>query len=305
MSRLKADLLLLLAALIWGAAFVAQKEALAHIGSYTFIAARFSLSALLVLPLAWREHRRASVAQTLFTAPLAADLALLCLAFSGAVISQQVGMEDTSVTNAGFLTGLYVLFVPIICRLIYRQKISAWIMPAALLSVAGVWLLSGGTFKAHLLSGKGDMLVLLCAVGFAFQVTLIGRLMHRIRAPLQMSCLQYGAVAILSAIAALVFEHPDMNNILAAWLPIVYAGVLSGGIAYTLQAVAQQYTPAEDSAVILSAESVFAAGAGALLMHDRLTLQGGIGCGLIIGAILMVECGPYLWPWKTPKILNN
>jgi drug/metabolite transporter (DMT)-like permease len=294
LSRLKADLLLLLAALIWGAAFVAQKTALTHIGSYTFIAARFSLSALLVLPFALRERP----AQPFFTQPLMPELVLLCLAFSGAVMLQQVGIEGTSVTNAGFLTGLYVLFVPVICRIIFKQKISGWIIPAALLSVAGVWFLSGSTLQSLAAPNRGDMLVLLCAIGFAFQVTLIGRIMQKVRAPFRLSCLQYGVVALLAAIAAITLEQPHIKDIAAAMWPILYAGVLSGGVAYTVQAVAQQYTPASDSAVILSAKSVFAAIAGALLMGDRLTLQGGFGCGLIAAAILMVECGPYLWRRK-------
>jgi drug/metabolite transporter (DMT)-like permease len=288
LTRFQADLLLLLVALIWGAAFVAQKEALAHVGSFTFIAARFGLSALLVLPFAWREQRKA---QAKLAREHAGALLLLCLAFTAAVILQQVGLEKTTVTNAGFLTGLYVLFVPVICLVFYRQKLSKLIFPAALLSVAGVFLLSGAKVTAL---SSGDGLVLLCAVGFAAQVALIGRIMGRVKAPFRVCLIQYVAVFAAALAAACVFETPDVESVMKAWLPILYAGAMSGGIAYTLQVVAQQYTPASDCAVILSGEAVFAALAGALLQGDRLSAAGGLGCLLIIGAILLVEFGPYL-----------
>ena len=292
MSRLQADLVLLFVALIWGAAFVAQKDALAHVGSFTFIAARFLISAVLTLPLALRESRKAPPETSLKNAPFR-DLVLLCVSFSGAVILQQVGLEHTSVTNAGFLTGLYVLFVPVICRLIYRQNLSSYVFPAAALSVAGVYMLSGGKMTAI---ASGDGLVLMCAVGFAVQVSLIGKLMATVKAPFRICFLQYASMAFVALAAAALFEHPTIQDVYAAGLPILYAGAISGGIAYTLQVVAQQYTPASDSAVILSGESVFAALTAAIMNGERLTAMGFTGCCLIILAILMVEFGPYLAP---------
>lgn len=289
MSRIQADLVLLLVALIWGAAFVAQKNALAHVGSFTFIAARFSISAFLVLPLALRERVKSK--DVTINRTHVFDLALLCASFAGAVVLQQVGLEKTSVTNAGFLTGLYVLFVPVICRVIYKQTLSILIYPAALLSVAGVFLLSGGALTAI---SSGDGLVLLCAIGFAIQVAVIGKIMAAVKAPFRICLLQYASCAFVALTAALIFEHPTMENILKAGLPILYAGAISGGIAYTLQVVAQQYTPASDSAVILSGESVFAALTAAIMNGERLSSEGFAGCLLIIAAILMVEFGPYL-----------
>ena len=294
MSRLQADLVLLFVALIWGAAFVAQKDALEHVGSFTFIASRFLISAALVFPLAFREHRRATPETAITRAPRR-DLALLCVSFAGAVVLQQVGLEKTSVTNAGFLTGLYVLFVPVICRLIYRQTLSGYVFPAAGLSVAGVYLLSGGALTSV---SSGDGLVLMCAVGFAIQVALIGKIMSAVKAPFRICFLQYAVTGLVAGIAALVFEHPQIANIIQAGIPILYAGAISGGIAYTLQVVAQQYTPASDSAVILSGESVFAALTAAIMNGERLTPAGSAGCLLIILAILMVEFGPYLAPKK-------
>jgi len=291
MTRLKADCLLLFVALVWGAAFVAQKNAMADIGVLTFVAARFALSALLLLPLAWREERQAVLPEQRLGRTHVKDFVILCTAFTAADILQQAGIARTSVTNAGFLTGLYVLFVPVICRLVYREQLSALIFPAALLSVAGVWLLSGGITTAL---NVGDAMVLLCAIGYATQVTLIGRLVSRVSAPLRICFIQYAAVAVVSTLLAFIFEHPTWQSLWAVKGAILYAGGLSGGIAYTLQVLAQQHTPASDSAVILSSESVFAALAGALLLQERLTPAGLTGCIFIILAILLVEFGPYL-----------
>lgn len=288
MSRLRADLLLLITALIWGTTFVAQKFAFEHIGGYTFVAARFTLSALLVLPLAIREHQRRP--DIPFTPALSFELALLAVAFCAAVLLQQFGMDEASVTNAGFLTGLYVVFVPLICWTVYRQKPSRLTLPAALLSVFGVWLLSGGPM--HI--GQGDILVILSAIGFAWQITLVGRIMSKTAAPLRLSVFQYVTLVIVAWVMAFIVEQPAPDSIMAAAYPILYAGILSGGIAYTLQVIAQQYAPPADAAIIMGAEAVFAAIAGAWLTHDRLTPAGWTGCALIFAAIILVELGPHL-----------
>ncbi len=290
MSRLKADLLLLLVALVWGAAFVAQKDAFSNIGPCTFVASRFFISMLLVLPFAAREYKR--IPRKKEIAAGKAEILLLCSAFCAAVISQQIGVGRTTVTNAGFLTGLYVIFVPVICTLIYKQKLSKGIFLASLLSIAGIWLLSGGRLDGL---SSGDALVFACAVGFAVQVTLVSKVMGRIKAPFILSFVQYAAVTTIAVIGALMFEHPTIEALHLAALPILYAGIVSGGIGYTLQVVGQQYTPASDSAIILSGESVFAAIAGALLLNEHLTPLQYAGCALISLAIVLTELMPFLF----------
>ncbi len=292
MTRIQADLVLLMVALIWGAAFVAQKDAMDHVGAYTFVAARFGISALLVLPLALREHKRGPAPYK----SVYRDLAFLCLAFAAGVLFQQAGLVRTTVTNAGFLTGLYVLFTAIICAVVYKQKLSKLVFPAALMSVAGIGMLSGGLDMAHM--NMGDLMVLLCAVGFGFQVALVGRIMEKWQAPFRVCLLQYASIALIATIAVMMFEQPDWHAVKQAGWAILYAGVISGGIAYTLQVVAQQYTPASDSAVIMSGESVFAAIFGIWLMNDKLTPMAATGCVLIILAILLVEFGPALFRRK-------
>lgn len=295
MSRLQADLLLLLAAIIWGAAFVAQKDAMDHVGVYAFLTARFGISVFLVLPLALRERKRMAV-DALRLSHAKKDITWLCVAFVAGVIFQQEGVALTSVTNAGFLTGVYVLFVPVICALLYKEKLTRLVFPAAALSVAGVWLLSGGLSSAVL--SLGDLLVLCCAVAFAFHVTLIGRVMWRVKAPFQLCLLQYSVLTAITLVLTIALESPTWEGLMQAAIPILYAGIFSGGVAYTVQVVAQQHTPASDSAVILSAEALFAALFGFLMMGDRLTFEGGIGCGFIICAILMVEFGPLMMKSK-------
>ena len=287
MSRIRADLLLLLVALIWGAAFVAQKDAFANVGPYTFVATRFFLSMLLVLPFAIKEYRRTAPWKKISGS--GAEVSLLCCAICAGVILQQIGIGNTTVTNAGFLTGLYVVFVPVICTVVYKQKLPRWVFLASFISVAGIWLLSGGRLDGF---SSGDALVFAGAICFAVHVTLVSRLMSRLKAPLVLSFLQYAFITVVAALGALLFEHPALAGMRAAALPIIYAGVVSGGIGYTMQFIAQQYTPSSDSAIILSGESVFAAIAGAVLISERLTLTQYGGCALITLAIVLTELMP-------------
>ncbi len=295
MTRLQADILLLLAALIWGAAFVAQKEAMEHMGPFTFIAARFGISALLVLPFALREGKKKPLPQK----PPYFDLALLGAAFCAGVILQQVGIERTSVTNAGFLTGLYVVFVPLICTLFYKEVLPRRIFPAALMAIGGVWLLSGSTTSVLDGFSAGDGFVLMCAAGFALQVVLVGRIMQKWQAPLRVCVYQYAIVTAVALTVAFAIESPSLQQLHDALWPVLYAGAISGGVAYTLQVVAQQYTPASDSAVLLSSEAVFAALFGWLMAGDRLSGSGWLGCLLITLAIIVVEIWPYISKRKT------
>ena len=295
MSRIKADLLLLLVAVIWGVAFVAQKDSLTNIGPCTFVATRFFISMMLVLPLAIKEYRRTQPVKEFRHSK--GSLLVLCSTFSGGIILQQIGLAKTTVTNAGFLTGLYVIFVPIICTFIYKQTLSRWIFPAALMSIAGIWLLSGGRLDGLTF---GDALIVACSLVFSVQVSLIGEVVKRLKTPFILSVLQYAAVMGVALVGVLFFEHPTLEGLHAAMWPILYAGVLSGGVAYTLQVVAQQYTTAADSAIIMSGESVFAAIAGALLLGERLTSTQYYGCALISVAIILTELMPMIGSRRKP-----
>lgn len=286
MTRLRADIALFFVALIWGVAFLFQKQGVLTVGVFTFVAARFLISALVILPLVLKEFR----AIPEITPYVRNNLIGLCVSFILGVMFQHLGLLVTSVTSAGFLTGLYVLFVALICRFVFDEAVSKFIFPAALISVIGVALLSGGGDLGKL--NWGDGMVVLCAVAFGFQVAFVGRVMKVFPAGYYVSFLQYVTVTLVCVVLSVSFEHPQWTTVWAARWDLLYAGALSGGVAYTLQVKAQQYTPASDSAVIMSLESLFAAIFGVWINGDAFTSKIALGAALILIAIALVEFGP-------------
>jgi drug/metabolite transporter (DMT)-like permease len=300
MTRLRADLLLLLAALIWGTAFVAQKEGNGAVGPLTFVAGRFLLSALLLAPLAWRESERS---QKLGRGDWLLAGAIGACMFSGSAL-QQIGLNTTSVTNAGFITALYLAFVPLAGWLIVRTKVTNLVLAACAVSLAGAWLLArhghmgGGGQPADL--ALGDLLVLGSAALFALHIVLVSIFLKRAGRPFFLCVAQYAVCAGLGAILAGLFEPLRWAAAQAALPSIAYTGILSGGIGFTLQIVAQRHTPATEAALIMSMESVFAAIAAALLLGERLTMLGTVGCLMILAGVVMVEALPALPRGRRP-----
>lgn len=289
MNRLRADFLLLLTAIIWGTAFIAQKDANQSMGPVLFVGARFLLSALMLLPLAIYETKKY---ESILSRKdlMQACLIGLCL-FSGAVL-QQIGLVTTTATNGGFLTALYVVMVPFIVWLLTRQRPRSIVMLACVIAIIGAWLLADSDqAKTWTL---GDLLVVLADVAWALAITLIAIFLQRSNRPFFLSFIQYAVTAVLALIGGLIFEPVVMPGIVSAVPAILYAGLLSGGVAYTLQIIAQRHTPAPEAALIMSLESVFAALAGALLLSERLTPWGAAGCALILLGVLIVELGPVL-----------
>jgi drug/metabolite transporter (DMT)-like permease len=289
MNRLRADLLLLLTAFIWGTAFIAQKNANESMAPVLFVGSRFLLSALALIPLAWYEARKGTI-------PLSrkdivqALLVGLCL-FSGAAL-QQIGLMTTTATNGGFLTALYVVIVPFVVWLLMRQPPRGIVVLACAISIAGAWLLAdNGQARTWSL---GDMLVVAADLAWAVAIVLVSIFLQRSHRPFFLSFVQYAVTAVLGLAAGLIFEPVSMPGIASALPAILYAGLLSGGVAYTLQIVAQKHTPAAEAALIMSLESVFAALAGAVLLQERLTLLATVGCALILLGVVVVEAGPAL-----------
>lgn len=287
MTRGTADILLLLAALIWGLAFVGQATAMAHVGPFTFIGARFLLASLAVLPFALREAAAAP------EIPARRRLGLLGIGvvFFLAASLQQIALLSTSVTNAGFLTAIYVVLVPAIGALALRHRLPGAIWPAALLSLAGTFLLGGGGIDGL---NSGDWLVIAGAVFWAVQILALGRLAFDLRRPFATALGQFAIAALLGLTLGLAFENPSLAGFAAAWREIAYTGIVSGGLAFTLQSIAQGHTPPADSAILLSMESLFAALFGALLLGERLDLLGWIGGGFVLAAAIIVQVGPLL-----------
>lgn len=285
MSRLSANALLLLAAAIWGGAFVAQANAMAHVGPAWFTGLRFIPAFLVVLPLGFVESRRAA-------RPLTRrnwlSLVPLGVSFTAGTLLQQVAVVTTSVTHVGFLTGLYVLFVPVLELVVFRRPPHFLVIPAALSALAGTWLLGGGLDGLTL----GDILTIAAALCFAVQIILMDRYVRATGRPVAAALGQSLVCVAIGLGAGVVFEPIDWNAVLAILPELAYAGILSGGVAFLLQAIGQQYTPAPDAAVILMAESLFAALFAALLLGERLTPAGWTGCTLLFLALVTVQLGP-------------
>ena len=290
MSRPLANLALLLAAAVWGGAFVVQKIGAAHLGPMTFTGVRFLIGALVVLPLALRAWRGLRLDGRDWLGMLATGGAL----FAGAVL-QQIGITQTTATSAGFLTTLYVPLVPLLVFLAVRTVPHPVVWPAAAGSVAGTWMLSGG---GALSVAPGDLWVLASAGFWAVQVALIGAMAAHTRAPTLVACVQFVVCGVLATAWGAASEATGVADLLDAGWVIFYTGVLSCGVAFTLQAVGQRYTAAADAAVILSSEAVFAALAGAVVLGEQLSGQQMLGCAVILVSILAVELVP---AWRAPR----
>lgn len=286
MTRLNANLLLLLAGAVWGMGFVAQSTAMASVGPWTFNAAKFLLAALSVLPFAVIEARRAP--RSLPRAEWRGFAGIGAMLFAGSIL-QQIGITGTSVTNSGFLTGLYVVFTPILGLLILGQRPHWIVWPCALAAFVGIVLVGGGSIGAL---NAGDTLVILCAAFFALQILFVGRFALSSGRPMTLSFIQFAVTAGLSGVGVLTLETPSLQGLGGAWMEIVYGGVFSTGLAFTLQVIAQRYTTPPQAAIFLSSEALFAALFAAFLLGERIALIGVLGCGLIFAAMLAVEIVP-------------
>lgn len=302
MSRIQANLLLTLVALIWGSAFVAQSQGMADVGPLLFTGVRFLIGALVVLPLAVLEWRRLGRQERPLQRRDSWQIVGLGVLMTLGAVMQQVGIQYTSVTNAGFLTAVYVPLVPVLAWLLLGQ-IAHWsVWPAATGCLAGAFLLSG----AHELNvGLGDLWVAGSAIPWAVHVLMVGRWADRMGAPFLVACGQFAVCGALSLAAAFVMEPVRWAGLQAAALPIAYTGVLSVGIAFTAQVVAQRYAHAADAAIILSAETLFAAAFGYALMGERLSTTGLVGCGLMLACVLLVQLVPLVGTLRRRQILTT
>jgi drug/metabolite transporter (DMT)-like permease len=296
MRRLHADLLLLLAAAIWGLAFVFQKTAMAHLSECLFIAARGFVASLALAPLAWLEQRRRPANGAMTTARDLLPIGIAGgIAFFLGAIFQQIGLRTTTVANTGFLTGLYVVITPFLMWALTRRPPKTLVWLAVAVSFMGTWLLGGGTVS---LSGGaftvGDLLVAICAVFWAGHMVIVGR-SSRLNSPITFTAIQFAVVGTLGLVAAAVSEPLTVAGVMAglrgAAGSIAYVGLLSSALTFTLLAVAMKHTPTAEAAVIVSLEAVFAALAGAVLLGERLSWIACAGAALILIATLIVQIG--------------
>jgi drug/metabolite transporter (DMT)-like permease len=293
MSRHIAHLLMLIAALIWGTTFIAQTTGMETIGPSGFTGARYLIGALAVLPFALYEYRKCSLIKEMQKDKLLMLQALgLGVMMFGGISLQQTALQYTLVANAAFLTTLYVPAVPLLIWLINRSVITRQIWLALGLCIGGSWLLSGST---SLLSQWGDFLVTIGALFWAGHIVLIGLVTKKIKAPFQLAFLQSILCVVFATPPTLLIETPLWTDFLPVLPELVYAGLFSVGIAYTLQLVAQGYASTTIAAFILSLESVFAAISGWLFLSQTLTISAITGCAMIFIAILVADVLPPQW----------
>lgn len=285
-ERLKADLLLLLTAGIWGTAFVAQRVAAVNTGVFLFNGFRFLLGALVLSPFILPKQNAAIQAMSQKRALPGILISGLLLFTAGTF--QQMGLRYTTAGNAGFITGLYVVLIPIILAIAGKQRQRQAIWIAVLMAALGLFLLStGGQIRLSL----GDTLVLASAVMFSLHVIWIGRQVQRIPV-LPLAVGQYLVTGILSLCLSLVVESNAAQSISIAWVAILYTGIFSIGIGYTFQAMGQRFAPPADAAILLSMEAPFAAIFGWLMLDERLTPIQLFGCGLMLAAMLLAQLSP-------------
>ncbi len=286
---------LLLAAFIWGSAFVAQSAGMDFVGPFTFQSVRFTIGGLVLIPLI-AVRGAISRKKPDYTPPSKADNKQLLKAgiIAGIVLAtaaafQQCGIVYTTVGKAGFITTLYVIFVPL-CGLFLKKlpAINLWI--AVGLATIGLYLLCmTESFSLSL----GDTLVLLCAVCYTGHILVVGHYSEQLD-PIKFSSIQFLTVGVVTAIPALIFETVAFSALIAAWLPILYTGLLSSGVAFTLQVVAQQYTEPTIAAITMSFESVFAVLSGMVVLSQVPTTREIWGCVIMFTAIILAQL-PTAW----------
>lgn len=280
--RISSSGLLLLAAIIWGFAFVAQRSGTQFVQPLTFNGVRFLLGSLSLAPLLiiLGKHRL-DIRSSLVPGFIAG-----CLLFLASSV-QQYGIVYTSAGKAGFITGLYVVFVPLFGLLLgHKAGVSLWM--AVMLAAVGLFLLAG---NIHGDIVKGDVLVFISAIFWAFHVLAIERITQK-HDPLIIAFLQFSFCALFGIAGALFTEPVNPEGILQAALPIGYAGIFSVGVAFTLQVVGQKHTHPTSAAVILSLEALFAVIGGALILHEVMHLREILGCAAMLSGMVLAQFPP-------------
>lgn len=285
-GKLKYNLLLLLTAFIWGSAFVAQSVGMDYIGPFTFNCTRSLLGSLALLPVIWftdrrktKEEKEKEDKKTLMRAGICCGVILTV-----STSLQQIGIQYTSAGKAGFITTLYILIVPIL-GLFLGKKAGAKTWAGVALAVAGLYFLC---IKSGFSIGRGDFFVLLCAFTFSFHILTVDYFSDKVDG-VKLSCLQFLVCGILCAFPTMLVERPQFAQIAAAWLPIAYAGVLSSGVGYTLQIVAQKHLKPTVASLFMSLESVFSALTGWIVLHERLSARELLGCALVFAAVILAQ----------------
>lgn len=292
-TNVKSPLLLFLAAVIWGIAFVAQSVGMEYVGPFTFNAVRSIIGGLVLIPCIFLLDRlKTGEKEELLTAEekkqsnrtllLGGICCGVCLCIASNL--QQIGISYTTVGKAGFITAMYIIIVPVF-GIFMKKKIGIQVWVSVVMGVTGLYLLC---VRESFSLGKGDAYVLLCALVFSFHILTIDHFSPLVDG-VKMSCIQFLVSGILSGIMMFLFEKPEMGAILSAWMPILYAGVMSCAVAYTLQIVGQKDMDPTVASLILSLESVVSVLAGWVILGQKLSRKELFGCVIMFGAIILAQ----------------
>lgn len=282
------NLLLLLTAFIWGSAFVAQSVGMDYLGPFTFNSIRSIMGGIALLPVIFVQKRKAVRMKEVRNTGNRKTLIIggLCCgaALAGASSLQQIGIMYTTAGKAGFITALYILIVPVMGLFLgKRAGIRVWIGVA--LAVAGMYFLC---ITDGFSISRGDLLVFLCAVVFSVHILIIDYFAPKVDG-VCLSCIQFFVSGLLCAVPMLAGEQPQISGILAAWAPLVYTGVLSSGVGYTLQIIAQKKTDPTVACLLLSLESVFSALTGWVILGEQMSSRELFGCALMFAAVILAQ----------------
>lgn len=288
-KRIQGNIMLLIAALLWGTTFVAQSEGMRYVEPFTYNAVRTLIGGTVLIPviIAFRvfsPQKRPTEGEASGKTTIIGGMVCGVVLFAASSL-QQCGMTMTTAGKAGFITALYIVIVPLIELVIYRRSnVFVWI--CVVIAAAGFYLLC---IKEGFRISRGDWLVLCCAVFFALHIMVIDYFNSKNADGIVLACIQFFTAGTLMAIAMLLFESPNLNAILDARYTILYAGIMSSGIAYTLQILGQRHTAPAAATLIMSLESVFAALSGWLILHEILSVKETAGCALVFIAVILAQ----------------
>lgn len=291
-KSLRSSAMLTLTALIWGVAFVAQSEGMNYVGGFTFNGCRFLMGGIVLIPCIFllrkvngEQWAKRSSAEQRQQRKMGIIGGICCGVFICIASSlQQFGIAHTTVGKAGFITALYIVIVPML-GLFLKKKVGVNIWVSVAIAAAGMYLLC---ITEGFSIGKGDFLVFLCAIGFSVHILVIDYFSPKADGVV-ISCVQFFTAGIISCVLMLIFEKPSWSAISSAWAPILYAGIMSCGVGYTLQVVAQKNVEPTVASLIMSLESVFSVLAGWVLLGQILSAKELVGCALVFAAIILAQ----------------
>ncbi|MBE6941274.1 MAG: DMT family transporter [Ruminococcaceae bacterium] len=282
-KQLKGSLSIILATVIWGSTFVAQSVGVDYMGPFTFLSLRCFLAVAMLLAVLFLRNRKEFV--KIIADPRLWKAGIPCgVALFAATALQQIGLIYTTAGKGGFITTMYIIMVPIL-GLFLKRKPPKMVGLSVVIAAVGLYLISGAGFTAI---NIGDVLMLLCAVAFAVQILIMDRVAGELNS-MALNMSQALVCAVISGICALIFDSTTWQGILDCWFPLCWAGIMSMGIAYTLQIVGQKAIEPTTASLLMSFESVFAAISGWLLLSESFTLTEGIGCVLVFAAIMLTQ----------------